>query len=431
MHRGSMLSRLIWVICLGVACSIVSQARAAGPDTLPAIHGEIVSVDGLRVVRVSGDAGERGFAEGYLMAKEIIGMIDGYLSAEKISGGPRRFEAMARNLDHIMTVPSPYMVEIDGMLAGIEKRLDGETKIARLGRELTRRDLVAINCVPDAVGFGCSSFVAWGERTHDGNTISGRNLDWHVVEALRDTQIVVAQIPSADSKQAAWVSITWPGLIGCLTGMNQDGVTVAMHDAFVGTAKHDIELTPRGLALRAAVEAARSPNIESDILRVLTGHRVLVGNIVPISFPRVDGNDPAIVFEYDGHRSRSKGVTVRHWSDGPVHDKAPAHYEIATNHYRQRGAPEACGRYATLDRGLSQATGDAALSVKDAWDLLQSVSQSGPGLITYQSVVFEPNAKRMHVSLSTKDAAAPNGKRITLDVARLLEQPVGALAAGM
>lgn len=416
-------------ICLLAVLPLAPRAFADGRDAAKAVQGEIVNVDGMRVVRVWGDARERGFAHGYLLAKDIIGLIDGYVGAEKVSGGPRRYEAIARNLDHIMKVPSPYLVEMDGMLAGIQARLNGETTIPRLGRKLMRKDLVVMNCVPDSVGFGCSSFAAWGKCTENGETIAGRNLDWHAIGVLRDSQVVVANIPAKGLKQAAWVSVTWPGLIICMTGMNERGVTVAMHDAYVGTARNAVEMTPRGFALREAVEAARPKHVEADVLGVLKANRVLVGNIVPVSWPWTDGASASCVFEYDGDTRHSKGVTIRH-AKPPEEGRGTGCFVVATNHYRDRAEPTACSRFEKLDRRCNLAISkNRPITVDRAWKMLKSVSAKDSAFVTYQSVVFEPNAKRMHVSFSNAKASAPNGKRATLDVAELLMRPEAAMAA--
>ncbi|MCB9857428.1 MAG: hypothetical protein H6818_17235 [Phycisphaerales bacterium] len=420
----------VWMVCLFVTMIVAPVVRADEPAAKRKVHGEITQVDGVRVLRVSGDPSERGFAHGYLLAQDIIDLIDGYLQAKDISGGPRRYEGLAQGLDHVMAVPGPYLVEIEGMLAGIDARLDGQTTVPQLGRKLARRDLVAINCVPDFVGFGCSSFAAWGNRTKDGTTIAGRNLDWHTIDCLRDSQIVVANIPAKDAKAAAWLSVTWPGMIVCLTGMNENGVTLAMHDAMVAKARDGVELTPRGFALRLAIEAARADHMEEDVLGVLRTHRVLVGNIVPVAGPTSGDGAPSMVFEYDGMTKNSKGVTVRHFPGNGGNGAAADDYLIATNHFRERGAIEACNRYMMLSDTFEATKDDPAVTVSRAWKLLKKVSMSGSGLVTYQSVVFEPNAMRMHVSFSTRSDSAPNGKRVTLDVAKLLERSVSIAAVG-
>ncbi|HPF38178.1 MAG TPA: C45 family autoproteolytic acyltransferase/hydrolase [Phycisphaerae bacterium] len=424
----------VWIrmvfLCLLAPLFFPQPLRAADPDQTPTIRGELTQVDGVRVLRVTGDAADRGFAHGYLMAREIIDLIDGYLQAKDVSGGPRQFEALARGLTHVMAVPSPFLVEIDGMLAGIEKRLDGNTTIPLLNRKLTRNDLVVMNCVPDAVGFGCSSFMAWGNRTKDGKTITGRNLDWHSIDALRNTQLVIAHIPAKDSKEAAWLSVAWPGMIGCLTGMNERGVTLSMHDGPTKRGVDGVEATPRGFALRMALETARPGHLEEDVLSVFQKNRVMVGNIVPVSGPSSGETPPAMVFEYDNVRKNAKGVTVRHAGAHGTEDAAADDYQIATNHFRERSAAQSCNRYEKLSKTFEKSRDDPIVTLARAWKLLERVSMNGGGLVTYQSVIFEPDDMKMHVSFSTADDVAPNGKRVTLNVADLLKRPVSVAASG-
>lgn len=416
--------RIACLLMLGALCA-PSTLFAAPPTTTTG--GKLLTIDGITVLRVHGDAAQRGRAHGYLLAPEIISLIDGYLGAAHISGGPQRYEATMKLMQNMIVIAPRYMEELTGMLAGIEERLAGETTIPALGRRMTLADLVAINCVPDAVGFGCSSFSAWKTLTPQGHTITGRNLDWHTIDALRENQIVIAHLPPKDADEAAWMSVTWPGLVVCLTGMNEHGVTVAMHDVHVDSPKVPANITPRGYALREAIETARAESCRADVHAVLKRCRALVGNNVHVTNPYDGEFSPSRVFEYDGFLRDQNGVTVRNpRSCIPRTDRRLVRYQVTTNHYRCRSTADECTRYQTLDEKLrSLATAPSAqLDVNMAWELLKSVAVAGR-ITTYQSVVFEPNARRMHVSFSTKSEAAPNGRRVTLDVAGLLARPHG------
>jgi len=55
-----------------------------------------------------------------------------------------------------------------------------------------------------------------------------RDLDFGFPGDLVDqTNIIIAHQPNSFFKQR-WISIGWPGLIGCLTGMNEEGVGAAL-----------------------------------------------------------------------------------------------------------------------------------------------------------------------------------------------------------
>jgi len=352
----------------------------------------------------------------------------------------------------LMKLPPADLEELRGMLAGIERRLDGKTTVPRLGRALTLDDLIAVNCIPDAAGLGCSSFAAWGQCTLYGETIAGRNLDWFSMPAMRNSQIVLAVIPAKDEKAAAWLTVTWPGLVGCLTGMNEHGVTVSMHDADTGPLPSDMKPTPRALILREAIQAAHEISVQKDIISVLSRHRTLVANIIPVaapmpiqreSFLNKDGEvfivkpaelfyePPSWVFEYNGHLKKSPGECVRSPATTMVAGwVSPAEFfQIATNHFRLCDSPARCDRYESLEKGLSEFSADGRrLKVDDAWNLLAGVSVKGR-LTTYHSVVCEPNRLKLHVSFCTAAESAPTAKRVDLDVAALLERPRGEIAA--
>ncbi|MFQ5502633.1 MAG: hypothetical protein ACE5EQ_10100 [Phycisphaerae bacterium] len=141
-----------------------------------------------------------------------------------------------------------------------------------------------------------------------------------------------------------------------------------------------------------------------------------------------------MAFEYDGESSRSSGVTVRSstisWVPARTHDRGCVRimggemFQVCTNHYRQRGAAISCDRYKEIDRRLdSLKSANKWLDVNEVWEILRSVSRPTkniPRLMTYHSVVFEPNAMRMHVAFTEDGKPAPSCTRVTVDVKTLL-----------
>ena len=139
-------------------------------------------------------------------------------------------------------------------------------------------------------------------------------------------------------------------------------------------------------------------------------------------------------------RERSDIVNADRLTHDPGSDRRPASrtkrsgnggYQVATNHYCQRGKPRKCSRYETLEKRLkssrkkSRKKNKGRLTPKRAWSLLRDVDLSDK-IITYHSVVFEPNALRMHVAFTKDGKPAPACKHVTLDVAQLLS-PVDAI----
>jgi len=425
-HDAQSVRLMLRVLLVLAVFGPVVRADAPKP---PTIDGRLTTVDGIAVLTVWGTPHERGFAHGHFLAPGLIALLDAYLADTELSGGPARYEATTQLVPLMMKIRPVYQEELRGLLAGVESRLGGKTTVPRLGRKLAIRDLVTVNCIPDSAGFGCSSFVAWGRLTADGDTISGRNLDWNVSDALLEGQVVVVHVPEAGNGTLAWVSVGWPGLIGCLTGMNAEGVTVSMHDSWGGEPAGTMGFTPRALALREALETAKPGTAQADILAVFRKRTVAVGNNVGVALPHRAGeagaSAPSIVFEYDGVTMRTGGVTVRLPEPAGKSRRRGGAYQVTTNHYRQRAEPERCGRYKKIRRALGAAEKSSEpIDIAAAWRILSSVAQPGRrdgGLATYHSVVFEPDKLKMHVALTAGGKPAPDCKHVTLDIAALIK----------
>ena len=409
------------------ACCVCFSATSALASEKPTvtINGEITSVDGVRLLRVWGDAEARGYAHGYLMADDIIKLFNAYIETPSLSGGPQQYETLRGRMIQIMALPPAAQDELTGMLRGINARKGGAATVAALGRAFEYEDLVAMNCIPDAAGVACSSFAAWGALTPDGDTIAGRNLDWYPASFMIDSQILIAHIPQEKSPRNAWLSISWPGMVICLTGMNEHGISVSMHDVFQTRPTSRSGFTPRGYCLREAIERVAPDDVAGSILNVLRDHQPMVGNNVPVSFPSQSGKAAAAIFEYDGNKKHDQGVTVRQVD---ANGDKPADYLIATNDYRKRRAIAHCGRFEYLQDTLgatskSEDSSTPKVTVDAAFEHLRQVSITG-NYLTYQSVVFEPNKRRLTIKLAGDGKAAPGRQAIRVDVAEVLKRPV-------
>ncbi len=440
-------ARLAWIAAFALLLSLPAIDLVAGPKATKkkttrkaaaprVVDPAISTVDGLRVLTLSGTPRERGKTHGRALANDIFKLIDEFLKASHLSGGPRMYEMKLPQVTMAMSIPPLYREEMEGMLEGMTEARKGKMRVKALKRDLTLDDLVALTSIADSVGFGCSSFGAWGSLTKSGDTIVARNLDWHYIPSLAKMQLIIVHMPDKENNRLGWVSVGWPGQIGCYTGMNEQGVTVSMHDVNAGMPEQMSGFTPRALILRDAIEHARAESAEDDIFGVLRNHTVLVGNNIPVGVPYVEGAQapPFMVFEYDGRRNLSGGVQLnqadrlRTAADAiaAAGEQKTEQFGIATNHYCSRSSPTRCNRYERLEKALKSRVEDAKpLTVNDAFKMLGTVGQTTKGdedgLVTYHAVVFEPKRRTMKVAFSKGKASATKSRLHSLSLLTLLK----------
>lgn len=132
------------------------------------------------------------------------------------------------------------------------------------------------HALQDLAMVGCTSFAAWGNQSADGKLILGRNFDFYVSDEFAEEKIIAFINPEEGLKHAI---VTWPGMVGAVSGMNEKGLTVT-----INAGKSSIPLvakTPISLLAREILQYASNFEQAIEIAKkreVFVAESIMVGS---------------------------------------------------------------------------------------------------------------------------------------------------------
>jgi hypothetical protein len=240
---------------------------------------------------------------------------------------------------------------------------------------------------------GCSAQMVEPARSSTGGMLFGRDFDFPTFGFLDQYSLVV--IYRAKEKHA-FASVTFPGLVGCVSGINDAGLCLA--ELEVNSSKDaapgfDPAGVPVEMCFRRMMEECKTLDEAEKLLRSLKPSTMC--NLA------ICDKESAAVLE----------ITPRNVVRRPAVDSVCS----CTNHFRtpELATSKQCWRYDRLE-GTRNRT---KLGLDDMAKQMNAVSQ---GRLTIQTMVFAPSEKALYLSLGPAPSSAHRLKK--LDLAQLFGQ---------
>ncbi len=301
------LGGILLVLAVWLALSLLLRTWEAKPPSLPA-DTSITSLkpetrdgktwlgkswagrrDGLLVVYLTGSPFEMGYADGVLMQdkmhtleNEFLQMIKGYVPQHWLMEALKNY-VIYRNRHLSDFIPLAYRMEIYATTLGCPDIHPEEGPYYnRLLNYHAAHDVsyMMIDNPFISARAGCTAFGAWGAATADGHLLTGRNFDWEAAEVFSRDRVVMMCEPDHG---IPFISLSWAGMAGVVSGMNRAGVSVTINGAPSKLPNHIG--TPVAIVARDILQNAH--NLDES-LKILREAKVFVSTIWLVG-SRADG----------------------------------------------------------------------------------------------------------------------------------------------
>ena len=190
-----------------------------------------IDPDGLYEMRVCGGPFERGEAIGKL-GEDLLYQQEKAFADKLFEMVPSsRYRAFLHYFITIFnrrmgaSVPLEYRQEIKAMSASCTHEFDEfGSPYERQMQYHSAHDIGHV--MQDYMLVGCTSFAVWGRESADSSLLMARNFDFYMGEEFSKNKLVLFEKPDSGY---AYVSVTWPGMLGVVSGMNTQGLAVTIN----------------------------------------------------------------------------------------------------------------------------------------------------------------------------------------------------------
>ena len=254
------------------------------------------------------------------------------------------------------------------------------------------------HAMQDYMLVGCSSFAVWGDRSTDWSLVIGRNFDFYMGEDFAKNKIVYICRPERGYN---FLSVTWAGMIGVLSGMNETGLTVTINAA--KSSMPTSTATPISLLTREILQYASTIEEAYEIAskrKTFVAESILIGSAKDGRAAVIEKSPDAIAL-YEVPEEEEYLVCTNHYQSEYFMKDAANLENIATSDskYREERLRELIVKKSPVDEH------DAASILRDRRGLAgknigltneKAINQ----MIAHHSVIFKPEEKIVWVSTS-------------------------------
>lgn len=347
------LGALVVSVCLAIAlAAAVAFVTVGTPAPRPAFakteHGRLYTVDGYRVLELSGTPEEMGRAHGELLGEEIRRVVRDVLAPEDEFGTWSMIEAAVRVMERYQ--PERFRREMRALAgaSGVEYmqivalQLFGDARRGARPAEWGEDDFVPSDedltpedrkLMPedrellDQSPAQCTNYALFGPATATGELIVGRNFDYFNIDVAEYASIIIHYRPEG---KHSFVTLTWSGVVNGWTLMNDRGLCAANNTAF--HLSDSLEGISTCFLQRLIVENA--PTVEVGIEIARRGPRACGTAML------VAGRSSRALSSDGGRDDRWTAVELEFDHEDFVVRKATDGYVLASNDFRLLG----CGR---------------------------------------------------------------------------------------
>ena len=408
----------------GESATIVIRLRAPTPfptDDRRTDHGALTRIKGYPVLQLSGNARQRGRAHGFLVARQILDFFEFYILEDKFRSIEKYATTFAPFLEKNFAYPTEFIEEADAVIEGM-REFGVDLHVPGLDRDFNRTDLCAINAYIEARAMrsSCTQFAVWGDATAGtdvgGKIVTGRNMDGEI--DLRKTTVhgfLLFAVNPAEPDQKRYVSMMWPGFIGTISGINEDGFYSMENAGPSGPGAVVDRLVPISWTQRMALATlgadATPESVEALLKKYASsgGGACGPGSVILWAVPYREQSDPAFIYEGDrfgGAMRRSSDVRPRAATD----IMGSNHYLIygcqpdrARTNFGKRAGFSTSWRYETgMHKLESFRRLEKPIGTAEMRELLQSVCHG----TTEYAIITRPNELSFDVAVASLKAEA-------------------------